>query len=220
MVADRHPLVVGQQRVVGPEQLADVRRVVDAGVEVGVVADARRARPSRRRACGDERRAATRACCAGPARSAFADALRAARRRCADGSCISAFMSVVVERARRALQVEHAGRRSPRRGANAVGAAPSRRKRPSGRFWIGKSALPALADSTQLRSAGSCVVGCGGDHALNSRWCRKSACCGARLVFDHSSSMSHFTVSSLAIIASSSGSGQASSTRWPLGSKK
>ncbi|MNN25742.1 hypothetical protein D3C81_1392280 [compost metagenome] len=42
VVADRHVLVVGQQRVVRAEQLADVLRMVDADVEVGVVADARR----------------------------------------------------------------------------------------------------------------------------------------------------------------------------------
>ncbi len=42
MVADRDVLVVGQQRIVGAELAADVRRVVDARVEVGVVADARR----------------------------------------------------------------------------------------------------------------------------------------------------------------------------------
>ena len=40
VVADRHPGVVGQQRVVGAEQLAHRGGVVDAGVEVGVVADA------------------------------------------------------------------------------------------------------------------------------------------------------------------------------------
>ena len=40
VIADRHPLVVGHQRVVGAEQLADRGRVMDAGVEVGVVADA------------------------------------------------------------------------------------------------------------------------------------------------------------------------------------
>src|SRR5215470_4572172 len=34
---------------------------------------------------------------------------------------------------------------------------PGRRKRPNGRFWIGKSVSGALADSTQLASAGSCV---------------------------------------------------------------
>ena len=40
MVADGNVLVVRQQRVVGPEHLADVGRVVDADVEVSVVADA------------------------------------------------------------------------------------------------------------------------------------------------------------------------------------
>ena len=39
VVADRHPLVVRQQRVVRAEQLAHRRGVVDADVEVGVVAD-------------------------------------------------------------------------------------------------------------------------------------------------------------------------------------
>ena len=42
VVADRHPLVVRQQRLVGAKQLADRRRVMNAGVEVGVVADAAR----------------------------------------------------------------------------------------------------------------------------------------------------------------------------------
>ena len=32
------------------------------------------------------------------------------------------------------------------------------RKRPNGRFWIGKSQSGRLADSTQLCSAGSCVA--------------------------------------------------------------
>ena len=39
VVADRHPLVVGQQGIVRAEQAADGRRVMDAGVEVRVVAD-------------------------------------------------------------------------------------------------------------------------------------------------------------------------------------
>ena len=47
----------------------------------------------------------------------------------------------------------------------------------------------------------------------SSFWCAKAACLGARLVRDHSSNMSHLTVSSLRIRASSSGSGHASSTR-------
>ena len=39
MIADRHVLVVGQQRLVGPEHAADVRRVKDRRVEIRVVAD-------------------------------------------------------------------------------------------------------------------------------------------------------------------------------------
>ena len=39
VVADRHPVVIRQQRVVRPEHPARVLRVVDAGVEVAVVAD-------------------------------------------------------------------------------------------------------------------------------------------------------------------------------------
>ena len=39
MIADRHPLVVRQQRVVRPEHPADIGRVEHGGVEVGVVAD-------------------------------------------------------------------------------------------------------------------------------------------------------------------------------------
>mmetsp|Transcript_4941 Transcript_4941/g.17802 ORF Transcript_4941/g.17802 Transcript_4941/m.17802 type:complete len:315 (+) Transcript_4941:3963-4907(+) len=39
VVADGHPLVVGQQRVVRAKQAADGTGMVDAGVEVGVVAD-------------------------------------------------------------------------------------------------------------------------------------------------------------------------------------
>ena len=39
VVADRHPLVVRQQRVVRPEHAADVGGVMHRGVEVGVVAD-------------------------------------------------------------------------------------------------------------------------------------------------------------------------------------
>ena len=40
VVADRNPLVVGQQRVVWAELLADVGGVVDGGVEIGVIANA------------------------------------------------------------------------------------------------------------------------------------------------------------------------------------
>src|SRR3954452_19625485 len=39
MIADRYIFVVGQQRLVGPELFADVVRVMDADIEVGVIAD-------------------------------------------------------------------------------------------------------------------------------------------------------------------------------------
>jgi len=39
VVADRHPLVIGQQRVVRPQHLAHVGSVMDAGEEVAVIAD-------------------------------------------------------------------------------------------------------------------------------------------------------------------------------------
>jgi hypothetical protein len=41
VIADRHVFVVWQQRIVGAEQLASIGRVVNAGKEVGVVADRR-----------------------------------------------------------------------------------------------------------------------------------------------------------------------------------
>ena len=37
MIADGNPFVVGQERLAGAEEFADVRRVVDGGVEVGIV---------------------------------------------------------------------------------------------------------------------------------------------------------------------------------------
>ena len=39
VVADRHPFVIGQQRRIGAEQPAHRRRMVDAGIEIGVIAD-------------------------------------------------------------------------------------------------------------------------------------------------------------------------------------
>ena len=41
MVADGDIFIVGQQRIVGAEELADARGVVDGGVEVSVIADLR-----------------------------------------------------------------------------------------------------------------------------------------------------------------------------------
>ena len=39
MIADRHIFIVGEQRIVGAELLADIGRVMNADVEIGVVAD-------------------------------------------------------------------------------------------------------------------------------------------------------------------------------------
>ena len=41
MIADRHVFVVRQQRIIRTEQLAGIGRVVNAGKEIGVVADRR-----------------------------------------------------------------------------------------------------------------------------------------------------------------------------------
>ena len=41
VVADWHPLVIRQQRIVGPHQLADGRRMMDRRIEVRVIADMR-----------------------------------------------------------------------------------------------------------------------------------------------------------------------------------
>ena len=42
MIADRHPFVVGQQRIVGPEQFSDGDRMIDSGIEIRVVPHGRR----------------------------------------------------------------------------------------------------------------------------------------------------------------------------------
>ncbi len=42
VIADGHVLVVGQQRVVRTKQFADVQRMVNAHIEIGVVTDPRR----------------------------------------------------------------------------------------------------------------------------------------------------------------------------------
>ena len=44
MIANRHPFVIGQQRIVGTKQTSDCSRVMDRGIEIGVIADARRQR--------------------------------------------------------------------------------------------------------------------------------------------------------------------------------
>jgi hypothetical protein len=41
MIADRHIFIIGQQRAVGPELAADIGGVMDADIEIGIVADRR-----------------------------------------------------------------------------------------------------------------------------------------------------------------------------------
>ena len=42
MISDRHMLVVRQEWIVRPEDLADIGRVMDPHVEIGVITDPRR----------------------------------------------------------------------------------------------------------------------------------------------------------------------------------
>jgi hypothetical protein len=47
VIADRNVFVVGKKRLVGTEELADTRGVMDGGVEVGVVGDVNRSAEGR-----------------------------------------------------------------------------------------------------------------------------------------------------------------------------
>ena len=162
MIADRHPFVVRQQRIVRPEQLADIGRVVDADVEIGVVADARR----QVQACSPRPRCSrfsSRSLGAAIRQQGADSASRSARRGPAPSARNRVQRSVRRRRCRglRRLAVEQAGlvqrgagrgsrRRSrPRRAARRRGGLNT----PSGRFWIGKSGWP-LAEATQLRRLG------------------------------------------------------------------
>ncbi len=138
VVADGHPFVVRQQRRVGTEQLADRGRMVDAGVEVGVVADTARQVQRRPRPAGCRKPDHSR-CCALPS------ARPCERSPCPKRRCISCGLCAI-------SAVHVAGSRSARPPA---GPAPGRRWRhrcgarpcgvrlyvPKGRFWIGKSVL-------------------------------------------------------------------------------
>ena len=210
MVADGHPFVVGQQRVVGAEQLADGGGVVDAHIEVGVVADL----------AGN----AHAHCCLGKQRffprrlhgAALAQALAQLEPQ---GAPLGGW------------QVHHGGHVV---GGDQPGLAQRQHLVTNGHAHLPGGAFSESETAKRQVLDGEVGVLCVGrghpaqerrvvgfvDHALNSRSCRKAPCLGARLVTAHSLSMSHLTASRRWIMASSSGSGQASSTRWPLGSKK
>ena len=127
VVADRHPLVIWQQRIVRAELPPDIGRMVETGVEVGVVADV-----ARQAEFNVLPRYQCRSQCIGlptatgetidtALRNAFRTAVPAPMRR---------FMSLV--------SINPACRRSSTSSPIAMpirqSTAPGRRKRPSGRF--------------------------------------------------------------------------------------
>jgi hypothetical protein len=87
------------------------------------------------------------------ARPAEMDARRA--RRSFTPTLISAFMSSVSTRPAAFRSSTWSPMATPMRKASWL---PAVRKRPKGRFWIGKSVPAALAEATQLRSFGSWVA--------------------------------------------------------------
>ena len=119
MIADRHPLVVRQQRIVGPEQLADVGRVVDADVEVGVVADRARAGAWRSLPPGAASGSRPRACCA--------------RCRWRPGSRTAARAAPGAGRSERKQRVQRARRTPPLRRPRIAGEQPNSQCRAAGR---------------------------------------------------------------------------------------
>jgi hypothetical protein len=115
----------------------------------------------------------------------------------------------------------HSPMATPPRNASLL---PRRLNTASGKFWIEKSVSASCAESTQLRSAGcwislSVVIPAAVPRRDQATVVLHAACFGARLVLAHSSSLSHLTSSSLAIIAGVPVFA-GNSRRWPFGSKK
>ncbi len=146
VIADGHVLVVGQQRIVGPEQPPDIQRVVDAGVEIRVVADRARAGAAcrRRRGCsiGSQRRAASRRPRRAASRQPRAAAPGAARRP-ARRTRSAVRRSRQLRRSRRVAREDaRRGRAARSRIMSPIATPPRRRRRPagvktpSGRFWM------------------------------------------------------------------------------------
>ena len=252
VIADGHPLVVGQQRVVRAEQFAHRGGVVDAGVEVGVVADLT---GQLHRAVGLRAQAGLQH---GLQRAAFGQCRAQPGPQAASGGRAQAHEGVEVtagqggqpvaqgvgpggirrERPRgRAVgeqrvlhqpQVQHLvtdGDAYAGRAGRVMRRHRRRREAPEGQVLNGEVGVLGVGRIHPAAQRG--VVGGveRGGHAcstsgVNSRRWKNSACFGARLVLDQSSSIFHFTSSMRRSMLASSGSGQASSRRWPLGSKK
>ena len=174
MIADRHPLVVRQQRRIGAEQLADVRRVIDRRVEVGVVADTRghRVFDMAERSYRHAVRSAF-VGCAGPQRArqrtrrSDDHADRTLRHECVErggvrvaerfGTTDFAMLAREPATARRSSTRSPIG--TPIRNAWASGcvATPSGERCRTAGSGSGSRSRPRSAEATQLRSVGSCV---------------------------------------------------------------
>ncbi len=168
MIGDRHVFVVGAERVVRIAPSPAIGRMVDAGEEIGELAD----RGRQMQACIAPPGASSRAAMASAlARSAPSAASRAETRlrnasRGAGPSAISGLRTgPTPPRPPSPPRPKAAPRRAPRRDRRSCRRSRPRRARapppggvntPSGRFWIGKSPWP-LAEATQLCRFGSWV---------------------------------------------------------------
>ena len=153
VVSDRHPLVVRQQRILRTKLLADRCRVMDARVEIGVVADL--ARQAERDPIQRHERLAKRRCCRAAAAQALADrppqadVLGSGARRISR-SCLSPSINPARLRSSTwspiATPIRH-----PRACRPAIGTG---RTAGSG---SGTRVAGSFAESSQLVSAASCV---------------------------------------------------------------
>ena len=214
VIADRHVFVIGQQRIVGAEQFADVCGVMNADIEIGVIADAERQMQCAfmgraqewqdpqphavTRQQGKQRMAQRAPVAGGQGKQRIERGLRQ-RRAHRHGQVVC-----------QPGQIEHM---ITDRGSNA-----------------GRAIVSRIDPQRQVlhRKVSVCIgpldptarFGCVGvvDHGLGSS-CSQAAWRGARLVWLHSASMRGASVRN-----SACWSGvpmlQASSSRWPLGSKK
>ena len=153
VIADRNMLVVRHQRIVGPEQLAGIGGVVDAGEEIRVVADRRRELEAAIGGRVEEAGAqalATRALLAlgiEQVAHALAQRARAAPPSASSGPSVVPDAACAASRARPSNRSSSSA--AARSNISSPIATPPRppppggANTPSGRFWIGKSGAPA-----------------------------------------------------------------------------